>query len=56
MRRFILRMIVRLKSIFNPNRHRIDVDALIQDNLNQMKEIRMHRIRFYKFYKKAIQE
>ena len=53
MKRFILTWMVRLKGKFNHHPKRVDIDLVIEENMSLMKEIRMKRMRFYKFYKKA---
>lgn len=53
MRLPMLKWIHKLKGIFNLNPTRANVDEVIEDNMNQMKQIRMNRIRFYKFSRRA---
>jgi hypothetical protein len=46
----LLKTIIRLKKLF---RKRSDMNAVIEDNLSLMKEIRAKRIRVYRLYKQA---
>ena len=53
MKRYILKWMVRLKGIFNLHPKRVEIDSVIEENMSLMKEIRINRMKFYKFYKKA---
>ena len=53
MRRHILKWIVKLDGIFNLAPKRINVDAIMEENMKLMKESKMHRMSFYKYHSKA---
>jgi hypothetical protein len=55
MRLFTKKMTFTLKGLFRLGRKKaVDIDLVILENLQLMKEIRMNRMKFYKFYKKAM--
>lgn len=53
MKRYILKWMARLNGIFNVHPKRVEIDSVIEENMSLMKEIRMNRMKFYKFYRQA---
>jgi hypothetical protein len=54
MKIYILRMTLHLKRIFKKGqKNKVEMEALIQDNYDLIKEIRLNRMKFYKHYRRA---
>ena len=55
MKNITKKMTLKLKRLFNFGRRKVvDIDNVIEDNMRLIKEIRMNRIKFYKYYKKSM--
>jgi len=53
MKNLILKAFNRFKSKAGFKPTKVDVDHIIRDNMELIKQIRLNRMRFYKFYKKS---
>jgi hypothetical protein len=54
MKIYILRMTLHLKRIFKKGqKDKVEMELLIQENYDLIKNIRLNRMKFYKHYRKA---
>jgi hypothetical protein len=54
MKIYFVRMTLQLKRIFKKGqKNKVEMESLIQENYDLIKQIRLNRMRFYKHYRKA---